>query len=1474
MKKCLKSTLSILLAAVLLLTIVPFGASAAETAKLTFTASSKNAVPGETVDVDIVMTNNPGIASIGLNVGYDSDILTIENITFNSAMGGTTQTSQLTKNPAKIIWINSTENFNGDATVATITFKVKSDITDNIATDVELTYDPDDIYNIAEDNIDCDIVNGVVNVVAAVPGDINGDTKVNNKDVTRLMQYLAHWDVFVNVPTLDTNGDGKVNNKDVTRLMQYLAHWDVEIHVGSQSSTACEHQLTKIDAVAAECEKDGNTTYWHCEKCGKYYADANAVREIKLEDTVVEATGHTPEVIPAVPATYESEGSTEGSRCSVCGKVLVEPQPVPITQKDAYSITYHLYDGDTYLQEVGATIVNPNLNYYSTQDGYIAPDGGNKLKDATVDGFKFEGWYDSEGSSGELVRSIPAGSKGNYDLYARWSLRDYKITFHSPLVPVDPIYYHVNTGATLKNPSLNGYNFIGWCDENDKLVTSIPVGTTGNMTLYANWTSKRNQTRPVSRLDDPIILEDADKGSILFAYEIGTVENVPIQALSKTYQSVGGMKQTYTTSESVNVTSSEAKNIAKTVSNTTSESKAWTLSENWNDVTSVSESYAKQKGLTKEEAEQRSKTSSNTYSINSSSGGSQTNTTSNGLSGTVSKSNSSTEGGSVTHERETGSEFEVNGKMYYEGGANTNIGIDKIASVGASMKAGWEVGASYSNYDKNKDSVSMNYSNTGTDASSLTGQSSSASSGTATWNSSSGYSSSSSTSQTNSVRNVLSEVVSETKNYGSSYSRGGNKSDTQSFTNSSAESNQYSSAITFSEGTTTTQTKTIELGGENEGYYRFVLAGKAHVFAVVGYDVATSSYYVFTYTVMDDETYTFIDYSKDTASFDDNENGVLPFEVPYFVKEYVDARIMQTEGLSVNQEGFITGYNGTDDIVYIPSYYRMDNRDGTYSSVKITGITSDAFAGKNIKAISLSNYITEIPNNAFKNCSKLNVILCPGVTKIKAHAFDGCSSLRDFKVNSEIEELGEKAFNGVKKLSVDASTTSVAIGAINSGVKQIVLNISANPAAMEGSEFIVPDSISSFELRGNAAEYKDIKVKSDAAKTVLNGLTITSTNGIPLDISSENVVFNRVNVNSTGFAAVLKNNKTNIGLYGSVKMNSENGKAIVCKNIALSEVDSTISSSLNVTGNIYICGNISGQNYLTITNGNIITITDDEFEKYAKGCYQVAFNANGGKVGTEQKTVYYGSEFGELPVPSRDYYNFDGWFTDSKNGEKIESNTIFDKNNDITLYAHWTLKPVKGWVEANQMPDDAQLVNSKWSYTEREYTTNGASSLSGWTKYDTKVTDHGSTQGPVYSDPTGNNRQVWTEQYVASTTTHYKYWRYVNPAGDHMSNSGNGAYYGCTIYQEIDLTYPLSWMSNDGNFDYYGEYVYNGNTYLRKRWFSGGTYVTNNYATCWYYRDPIYTYYYYRDVNKEATSDPTGTQNVSNIKKWVQYREK
>ncbi len=64
----------------------------------------------------------------------------------------------------------------------------------------------------------------------AIPGDINGDGSVNNKDLTRLFQYLSGYEVEVEETRIDINGDGSVNNKDLTRLFQYLSGYEVVIY--------------------------------------------------------------------------------------------------------------------------------------------------------------------------------------------------------------------------------------------------------------------------------------------------------------------------------------------------------------------------------------------------------------------------------------------------------------------------------------------------------------------------------------------------------------------------------------------------------------------------------------------------------------------------------------------------------------------------------------------------------------------------------------------------------------------------------------------------------------------------------------------------------------------------------------------------------------------------------------------------------------------------------------------------------------------------------------------------------------------------------------------------------------------------------------------------------------------------------------------------------------------------------------------
>ena len=40
--------------------------------------------------------------------------------------------------------------------------------------------------------------------------------------------------------------------------------------------------------MAATQQAEGNTAYWYCEDCGRYFADADASEEISQEDTVID----------------------------------------------------------------------------------------------------------------------------------------------------------------------------------------------------------------------------------------------------------------------------------------------------------------------------------------------------------------------------------------------------------------------------------------------------------------------------------------------------------------------------------------------------------------------------------------------------------------------------------------------------------------------------------------------------------------------------------------------------------------------------------------------------------------------------------------------------------------------------------------------------------------------------------------------------------------------------------------------------------------------------------------------------------------------------------------------------------------------------------------------------------------------------------------------------------------------------------
>ena len=196
----------------------------------TIVIDSCEAMAGETIKVNVNFSDNPGLASLVLKVSYDKSLLTLTNVEYNTSMGGQTVPPASLTSPITLYWVNGFANYNGNGVFATLTFVVSDAAKEGDNTNINVTYNADDVFNINDENVNLNITAGKITVIDYVPGDINGDGVLNNKDVTRFIQYNAGWDVEVNTPALDVNGDGSGNNKDVTRLMQYNAGWDVEIH--------------------------------------------------------------------------------------------------------------------------------------------------------------------------------------------------------------------------------------------------------------------------------------------------------------------------------------------------------------------------------------------------------------------------------------------------------------------------------------------------------------------------------------------------------------------------------------------------------------------------------------------------------------------------------------------------------------------------------------------------------------------------------------------------------------------------------------------------------------------------------------------------------------------------------------------------------------------------------------------------------------------------------------------------------------------------------------------------------------------------------------------------------------------------------------------------------------------------------------------------------------------------------------------
>lgn len=395
----------------------------------------------------------------------------------------------------------------------------------------------------------------------------------------------------------------------------------------------------------------------------------------------------------------------------------------------------------------------------------------------------------------------------------------------------------------------------------------------------------------------------------------------------------------------------------------------------------------------------------------------------------------------------------------------------------------------------------------------------------------------------------------------------------------------------------------------------------------------------------------------------------------------------------------------------------------------------------------------------------------------------------------------------------------------------------------------------------------------------------------------------------SGTTSIIAGNTTT--LAASVLPSNANNKSVTWASSNTSVA--TVSSSGVVTG-------ISdGTALISATSVADGTVAGSCYVTVSPATFTVTLNPNGGSCSTASITATKGVKLGTLPTATRDYYNFDGWYSAASGGSQVTADTAYNSTNAVTIYAHWSLKPEQGWVVAGTQPAGSQVTQTSWSY--RVSKEDKATSLDGWTANGSYWNQIGSGSKNYASFPSGydHNNQYYiafedtsTPPYSASETTTTKrevnnptartgfvYWHWMysraydnacqtNPnqavspkkgnynASGVLNGSGWKAYnYFYAIVSSVDcpLLDTKYYCCNSGMSTYNCVNIIpsdadkSSNSGLGTPRFFRFAYYTSSYT------DYEKIFMYYKDYSY-VSSDPGTDSNITNKVQYVKYREK
>ena len=306
--------------------------------------------------------------------------------------------------------------------------------------------------------------------------------------------------------------------------------------------------------------------------------------------------------------------------------------------------------------------------------------------------------------------------------------------------------------------------------------------------------------------------------------------------------------------------------------------------------------------------------------------------------------------------------------------------------------------------------------------------------------------------------------------------------------------------------------------------------------------------------------------------------------------------------------------------------------DNIYATLDETGTltlsgTGAMWDGKEIEKdgdyrSSLTQTVNIAGDNTYINNLVYKIVINDGITSISNYAFYKFYKLQSLSIGSSVTSIGEYAFyrtSGLHTVTIPGTIRKIGIGAFSSsGLTSCTLNKGIQTIdnyAFYNTKLkylVIPDGIT---MIGECAFYN----YSLETVTIPQNITIIKTGA-----------FSYYDVTAT--------------IYSMDVM------------IA----DRAFGSSSTLIAN----RGSSAEKYANLSSG--ITF------KYIPYPSTVYFDAKGGSVDTDHKSLMSEELYGPLPTPVRSGYRFNGWFTAPNGGTQILPTTVVTAKTDSTLYASWS----------------------------------------------------------------------------------------------------------------------------------------------------------------------------------------------------------